>query len=75
MEKIEILEDIIGSSKCFEFETDEILNLRDYYTGRKNININFNTLIEIMRDKLDEEDIDRILLTDEEVEEVKNMEW
>jgi len=68
LNKVELLQEIIGSSKEFKFETDEIMNIRKYYDTKQSININFVALIEVMFEKLDDEDIDRILLTDEELE-------
>ncbi len=68
-EKIEMLENIISGSKTFYFKYDDVLNITDYYTGRKSINIDFTKLIEAMFDYLDGEVIDEILLTDEEAEE------
>ena len=67
LDKVEILEEIINNSKEYRFITDDILNIKQYY-GNKSININFIALIETMLEKLDDEDIDRILLLDEEVE-------
>ena len=67
-DKIELLSEIIGASKEFRFIEDEILNIRKYYDTSISININFVALIEVMYEKLNDEDIERILLTDEEVE-------
>lgn len=67
-DKIELLSKIIGASKEFRFVEDEILNIRKYYDTSISININFVALMEVMYEKLNDEDIERILLTDEEVE-------
>ena len=61
LNKVELLQEIIGSSKEFKFETDEIMNIRKYYDTKQSININFVALMEIMFEKLDDEDINRIL--------------
>ena len=66
--KLELLKHIIYSSKEFQFEEDDILNIRKYYNTKVSININFSELIDICYEKLDEEDIDRFLLNDEELE-------
>lgn len=66
-DKIELLRDIIEDSKQFEFVEDEVLNIKSYYNFNKSINVNFIGLIEVMYEKLDDEDINRILLTDEEL--------
>ena len=63
----ELLRDIIEDSKRFEFVEDEVLRVSSYYNGNKSININFIALIEVMYEKLDDEDIERILLSDEEL--------
>ena len=65
--KIELLRDIIEDSTRFEFVEDEVLRASSYYNGNKSININFIALIEVMYEKLDDEDIERILLSDEEL--------
>ena len=44
-----------------------MLRVSSYYNGNKSININFIALIEVMYEKLDDEDIERILLSDEEL--------
>lgn len=67
-DKIELLQDILCMSKEYRFKTEDILNIRGYYHTDKSININFTALIEIMYEKLNDEDINRILLTDEETE-------
>ena len=67
-DKIELLSEIIGASKEFRFIEDEILNIRKNYDTSISININFVAFIEVMYEKLNDEDIERILLTDEEVE-------
>lgn len=67
-DKIELLESIINNSKEFRFKTDDILNITDYYTGRKSINIDFTALIELMR-SYEDIDFSSILLYDDEVEE------
>ena len=64
--KIELLRDIIEDSKRFEFVDDEVLKIQNYYSG-KTIYVNFIGLVEVMFEKLDDEDIDRILLSDEEL--------
>ena len=69
MDKTELLEEVLNISKEFTFKTDDILNIRGYYDTKKSININFIALLEVMYEKLDDKDIDRILLTDEELEE------
>ena len=66
-DKIELLRDIIEDSKQFEFVEDEVLNIKSYYNFNKSINVNFIGLIEVMYEKLNDEDINRILLTDEEL--------
>ena len=66
-DKVELLKDIIEDSNCFEFVDDEVLRVSSYYNGNKSININFIALIEVMYEKLDDEDIERILLSDEEL--------
>jgi hypothetical protein len=68
-DKIELLQDVIESSKSFEFIEDDVLNIKDYYTNKKSININFTALIEMLCElDIPNEYIDRLLLTDEEVE-------
>ena len=64
--KIELLRDIIEDSKRFEFVEDEVLKIQNYYSG-KAIYINFIGLIEVMYEKLDNKDIERILLSDKEL--------
>lgn len=68
-EKIEMLESIINGSKTFSFKYDDVLNISDYYTGRKTINIDFTKLIEVLKEDIEDYVIDEILLTDEEAEE------
>lgn len=68
-DKVELLRDLVESSKRFEFVDDEVLKIQNYFNGNKEIYINFIGLIEVMYEKLDDEDIDRILLTDYEDEE------
>ena len=65
--KVELLRDIIEDSKRFEFVEDEVLKIQNYYSG-KTIYVNFIGLVEVMFEKLDDEDIDRILLIDYEEE-------
>ena len=60
-DKVEVLQEIIEDSKRFEFVDDEVLKIQNLYT-RKTIYVNFIGLIEVMFEKLDKEDIDRILL-------------
>lgn len=68
-DKIELLQDVIESSKSFEFIEDDVLNIKDYYTTKKSININFTALIEMLCElDIPNEYIDRLLLTDDEVE-------
>lgn len=67
-DKVELLRDLIESSKRFEFVDDEVLKIQNYYSG-KTIYVNFIGLIEVMCENLSDEDIDRILLTDYEDEE------
>lgn len=68
-ERIELFQDIIEDSKRFEFVEDDVLNVKDYYTSRKSININFTKLIEILYEyDIDDCDIEELLLTDEEQE-------
>ena len=67
-DKIELLKDLVEDSKRFEFVDDEVLKIQNYFNGNKEIYINFIGLIEVMYEKLDDEDIDRILLTDYEEE-------
>lgn len=63
--KIELLKDLVEDSKKFEFVDDEVLKIQNYYS-EKTIYVNFISLVEVMFEKLDDEDIDRILLTDYE---------
>ena len=56
--KIELLRDIIEDSKRFEFVDDEVLKIQNYYSG-KTIYVNFIGLVEVMFEKLDDEDIAR----------------
>lgn len=67
-DKVELLKDLVEDSKRFEFVDDEVLKIQNYYNG-KAIYVNFIGLVEVMYEKLDDEDIDRILLTDYEDEE------
>ncbi len=67
-DKVELLKDLVEDSKRFEFVDDEVLKIQNYYSG-KTIYVNFIGLVEVMFEKLDDEDIDRILLTDYEDEE------
>ncbi len=60
-DKAEVLQEIIEDSKRFEFVDDEILELRSLNNSKK-IYVNFVGLLEVMFEKLDKEDIDRILL-------------
>lgn len=71
-DKIELLRDLVEDSKRFEFAEDEILRISSYFNGNKEIYVNFIGLIEVMCEKLDDEDIDRILWTTEEFEENMN---
>lgn len=71
-DKVELLRDLVEDSKRFEFAEDEVLRISSYYNGNKEIYVNFIGLIEIMYEKLDDEDIDRILWTTEEFEEKMN---
>lgn len=64
--KVELLRDLIEDSKRFEFVDDEVLKISSYFNGNKEIYVNFIGLIEVMFEKLDDEDRDRILLTDYE---------
>lgn len=64
--KVELLRDIIEDSKRFEFVDDEVLKIQNFYSG-KTVYVNFIGLVEVMFEKLDDEDIDRILLSDEEL--------
>lgn len=68
-DKVELLRDLVEDSKRFEFVDDEVLKIQNYYNGNKEIYVNFIGLVEVMYEKLDDEDIDRILLTDYEDEE------
>ncbi len=65
--KVELLKDLVEDSKRFEFVDDEVLKIQNYYSG-KTIYVNFIGLVEVMLEKLDDEDIDRILLIDYEEE-------
>jgi hypothetical protein len=67
-DKVELLKDLVEDSKRFEFVDDKVLKIQNYFNGNKKIYINFIGLIEVMYEKLDDEDIDRILLTDYENE-------
>lgn len=70
-DKIELLRDIIEDSKEFSFKEDEILNIKSYYNYNKSININFIALIEMLYEyEIQNEDINRLLLTDEELEQM-----
>lgn len=71
-DKVELLRDLVENSKRFEFAEDEVLRISSYYNGNKEIYVNFIGLIETMYEKLDDEDIDRILWTTEEFEEKMN---
>lgn len=67
-ERVELLENIINGSKEFRFKTDDILNIRDYYTGRKSINIDFSQLIDILyKYEINVNDVEKLLLLDEEI--------
>lgn len=66
-DKVELLKDLVEDSKKFEFVDDEVLKIQNYYSG-KTIYVNFIGLVEVMLEKLDDEDIDRILLIDYEEE-------
>lgn len=66
-DKVELLKDLVEDSKRFEFVDDEVLKIQNYYSG-KTIYVNFIGLVEVMLEKLDDEDIDRILLIDYEEE-------
>ena len=67
-EKIELLQDIIDDSKRFEFATDDVLRLISYYNGNKVIGINFTKLIEMLYEyDFNDNDVDELLLTDEEI--------
>lgn len=68
-DKVELLRDLVEDSKRFEFVDDEVLKIQNYFNGNKEIYVNFIGLIEVMYEKLDDEDINRILLTDYEDEE------
>lgn len=68
-DKVELLVSLIEDSKRFEFVDNEVLKITNYYNGNKKIYINFIGLVEVMFEKLDDEDIDRILFTDYEDEE------
>lgn len=61
IDSVELLQEIIEDSKRFEFVDDEVLKLTSYNDGDKQICINLMALVEIMYEKLDDEDIDRIL--------------
>ena len=67
-DKVELLQNLIEDSKRFEFVDDTVLKIQNYFNGNKKIYVNFIGLIEVMFEKLDEEDIDRILLEDFEEE-------
>jgi len=68
-ERIELFQDIIEDSKRFEFVEDDVLNVKDYYTSRKSININFTKLIEMLNEyDIEDYDIEELLLTDDEIE-------
>ena len=64
--KVELLMSLIEDSKRFSFVDNEVLRINNYSNGNKKIYINFIGLIEIMYEKLSDEDIDRILLTNYE---------
>ena len=66
-DKVELLKDLVEDSKKFEFVDDEVLKIQNYYS-EKTIYVNFIGLVEVMLEKLDDEDIDRILLIDYEEE-------
>lgn len=68
-ERIELFQKIIEDSKRFEFVEDDVLNVKDYYTSRKSININFTKLIEMLNEyDIEDYDIKELLLTDDEIE-------
>ena len=71
-DKVELLMSLIEDSKRFSFVDNEVLRINNYSNGNKKIYINFIGLIEVMYEKLDDEDIDRILWTTEEFEENMN---
>lgn len=64
--KVDLLMSLIEDSKRFSFVDNEVLRINNYSNGDKKIYINFIGLIEIMYEKLSDEDIDRILLTNYE---------
>lgn len=68
MEKLEILEDIIYSSKEFEFKGEECMRIRKYYDTSKYVYIDFMQLIETLREKCNDDEINKILLNEEEFE-------
>lgn len=69
MEKIELLKDILSSSKEFNFielnNGDDVLMIRKYYNTNDVIYINFYELIHLLEHYTG---IDRILLNDDEIE-------
>ena len=68
-DRIELLQDIIDGSKRFEFATDDVLRLTSYYNGNKVIGINFTKLIEMLYEyDFNDNDIEDLLLTDDEIE-------
>jgi len=69
VEKIELLKDILSSSKEFNFielnNGDDVLMIRKYYNTNDVIYINFYELIHLLEHYTG---IDRILLNDDEIE-------
>ena len=64
--KLDLLCEIIHASKEFEFEDGDYLKIRKYYDTNKCLYIDFIELMEILGEKCDDEEIGKILLTEDE---------
>ncbi len=65
MEKIELFERLVDNSKTIEFVDVDVLRISNYESKEK-IYLNLTGLVEVMLEKLDNEDVDKILLKDYE---------
>ena len=63
-DRIELLQELIYASKRFEFVDDKVLKISSYYNGNQRVYINLMALCKIMSEKLDNNDINKILLLD-----------
>lgn len=69
-DKIELLRDIIESSKRYNFIEDEVLEISSYYNGNKRVGINFIALIEMFYEcDIPKAYINSVILNDEELDE------